>query len=655
MPAPNAKITISAVDKTKRAFSQARGRMNSLVGTSAKLTGALGGVAVAGFGALIASSLKSNDALAKTADQLGFTTESLRGLQLAGELAGVSQSKLDSSLDKLNVRLGEAQRGTGLAKQSLDELGLSATKLSGLKADERFLQIADAVNKVEDRTKQAKIAMDIFGRSGGDLLVLFDQGTDSIRKTVSEAEALGTALSRVDAAKIEQANDAVTKVKAVFEGFVNRLAVQFAPIIQGIATELKNAALESGGFQQKITQAFDIGVRAVGVFADGFRGLQVVFGVAEIAVNGIIKKFGELALTGAKIKDFFSGGNSAAFWEGFVNAANDGLNEVQVKVNELALSPLPSQKIAEAVEGYKKIAQAGAESAAKIRAAQQENSLGGGGEASPNIKEQERIKEKFKLLQAETEGELSLLKVRAELKLAQDLELAQQAFDSKFVTEQEHMALTEELRLQHEERLFTQKQDFINREAEQERQRISNILSMNENLAKRQEEIDKLSKQGQRQLATTAFRDAISIAASGSKKIFEVNKKLALADATVNGFKAIVSGFATSPFFPVGIAMGALATAKTFATIKSIKATSFGGGTPGGVSTGSVAPPISTQNNSVAQAPEVTGPNKSKGQATISFNESSGELLTRDQVMRLMQQQNELRDDGFTDVAVQFS
>jgi hypothetical protein len=62
------------------------------------------------------------------------------------------------------------------------------------------------------------------------------------------------------------------------------------------------------------------------------------------------------------------------------------------------------------------------------------------------------------------------------------------------------------------------------------------------------------------------------------KKAFEQNKKIQLANAVINGLAAIQSGFATQPFFPMGLAMGGMAVAMTAMQIKAIQSQSFQGG-----------------------------------------------------------------------------
>jgi len=73
------------------------------------------------------------------------------------------------------------------------------------------------------------------------------------------------------------------------------------------------------------------------------------------------------------------------------------------------------------------------------------------------------------------------------------------------------------------------------------------------------------------------------------RKAFEQKKKVQLANAIIDGFVAIQSGFATQPFIPVGLAMGALAIAQTAAQIKGIRSQTFAGG--GGAEASAAAKP----------------------------------------------------------------
>ena len=69
-----------------------------------------------GMGALVKSSLDAVDALAKTSQKLGITTEALAGLRHAAELTGVKTQTLDMAIQRMTRRVAEAAAGTGEAK-----------------------------------------------------------------------------------------------------------------------------------------------------------------------------------------------------------------------------------------------------------------------------------------------------------------------------------------------------------------------------------------------------------------------------------------------------------------------------------------------------------------------------------------------------------
>ena len=122
------EIVLAAKDVTGAAFTKVSNRITRLTKKVFSMQGAFVAlVGGAGMGALVKQSLAVNDALAKTADRLGLTTEALAGLQHAAELTGAGTKTLDMALQRMTRRIGEAATGSGAAKDAITELGLSAT------------------------------------------------------------------------------------------------------------------------------------------------------------------------------------------------------------------------------------------------------------------------------------------------------------------------------------------------------------------------------------------------------------------------------------------------------------------------------------------------------------------------------------------------
>ncbi|MCL4193982.1 MAG: hypothetical protein KJZ87_19750 [Thermoguttaceae bacterium] len=253
-------ITLSAqTGAFSRGIRGAQADLMSLSG-SAKRTGAevagfsarmqaiggkLGGLkaAVAGIGTAIAanravSAIKDQmdqiDELSKASRRLGISAREFIGLQHAANLSGVAVDQLTTGMQKLLKLVSEASRG-GSQADVFERLGLSVASLKAMPVNEMMQQIASAINRVDDAAEKAEIAMDLFGRSGGSMLSLFEGGAAGLQAAAAEVERLGLAVSDMDAKGIEAANDALTKMQERASVAARSMAVGLAPAIKEVA------------------------------------------------------------------------------------------------------------------------------------------------------------------------------------------------------------------------------------------------------------------------------------------------------------------------------------------------------------------------------------------------------------------------------------
>lgn len=345
----DARFTISAVDKSRGAFSSVRRSMRTLTRSLGSVQTAIAGVVgVAGFGALVSASLRSVDALAKTADKLGVTTQALAGLQHAGELTGVSTNTMNMALQRMSRRVAEAATGTGEARGALQELGLDAKELAKLPLDEQFNEIAKAMQAVQGDADKVRLSFKLFDSEGVSLKNTLALGADGLREAAREAEILGLAINRVDAKQIENANDAFTRAKGVISGVGNTIATTLAPYLEAIANQFTRAAVESDGFRSQISGAMQGVINAVGFVLDAFRGLEVVWGLLEAGFQGLVAAvLGGLASLDASVAALLDKIPGLSFTpnpalQEWAQAASDVLDETSTKLDELVSRPMPS-------------------------------------------------------------------------------------------------------------------------------------------------------------------------------------------------------------------------------------------------------------------------------------------------------------------------
>jgi len=275
-----------------------------------KFAGFAGSLAAGlGFRALIGSiksTLKSIDTLAKVSDSIGIATEKLVGLRFAAEQTGLDVEGLDKALIKMVRSVGEAERGTGVAKDAFKELGLSADVLGDLTPDKQFLAIAEAIAKTTTTTDKATLSYQIFGRQGVALVNTLDLGAEGLEEFQRQAEAAGIAITRIDAAKIEEANDAINKMSKTVEGLKNEVVVGLSPAITEWARLTEGfftIGLDAGRspFIRAKNQTIDLSAELVKLERQeedifGFRSRRIAVLKEELATAAqVVKQFEALA------------------------------------------------------------------------------------------------------------------------------------------------------------------------------------------------------------------------------------------------------------------------------------------------------------------------------------------------------------------------
>lgn len=185
----------------------------------------------------VAPSFESLDTLGDLSSRLGVSTDKLAALQHAASLAGIEQESLTTGVTKFLDTLSNANLGTASAAKAFDALGLKAEALSRLSLDQQFVEVARALQGIQNPADRVRIAIDLFGKSGAQMLQLLNGGANELITTLAEAKALGIAPSSEEVAKIQAANDAIDKMSASWRGLANVIAVELAPAITDLATK----------------------------------------------------------------------------------------------------------------------------------------------------------------------------------------------------------------------------------------------------------------------------------------------------------------------------------------------------------------------------------------------------------------------------------
>lgn len=604
------------------------------------------GAAAAAGAAIWKSQARSIDALAKTSDKLGIAVQDLQALRFAAEQTGVSTQTLDTALQRMTRRVSEAAGGTGVATKALEELNLNAQDLQSLAPDEQLSKIATAMDQVANQGDRVRLAMQLFDTEGVALVNTLRGGEDALNAFKNEAELLGLTLTRVDASKVEQANDSLNRIDKMIQGGLQQGTAELAPIIGGLADEFKDLVIEAGGFGQIAMGAIEGTATAVGVLANGFHGIKIIIKGLEAAfygfdsvskqifhgltagvefaiktaidnINGLIEKVNKLPGVSLPAIDNFASGFSDRFRVAAENAKLS-FNEVGEELHNLLMQPLPSDQIdswiAETKQKYTELAVVAAESMA-----------GGSSEQQAMITDQQRA-ELEKRIEMIRQAGLTENQIKNE-QFAADLESLKLALENKMITEAEFEQMTRDRVLSHQEQLTA-----IENQGAEARARVAEMEAQ-----------AKLNAQ------KGFFDNLAALMNTGSKKAFNIGKTAAIASASISGTEAAVSawraGMATGgPTAPlVAAAYASASLAKTGAQIAAIKSQSFSRGAgQGNVFSGGL--PATPTTNGGGFGGESGG---GGGGRNISIS-LTGSSFSGSDVRSLIEQINEAVGDGAT-------
>lgn len=321
-------------------------------------------------------------------------------LQQAYKNNGMEAGAVAKHVGLLQKKIYEAANGNKTAAATFRDLGVSAMGLQKLAPAEQFAAVANAISGIADPTAKAAMAMEIFGKSGGELLVLFNE-KGAINNAAGQLGVLPAVLAR-NADLFDSISDALDRIAKIPRNFFVGLFDQLAPLLKKVTDGIEaidftllgqkfgafvNVAIDfwkAGKFDEFVSLTFQAGIEtAQAHFGNFFASIQTGLGNLFSAGNignlllrlllytsrGIVTTLSDLLGYAALIvtpltagiqyawqqtKNFFVdiGNGVIGVVESMINGVLDGLNRtinaIEQKVTalraKLGLAPRPAGK-----------------------------------------------------------------------------------------------------------------------------------------------------------------------------------------------------------------------------------------------------------------------------------------------------------------------
>ena len=565
------------------------GRLGASMRTIARRS-ALMGTALVGVGAaigtqLVRRGLEAIDTQAKLARSLGGTIDGLRGTQIAAEDAGVSTGAFESAMGNLNRRLGEAIRGQGQAAEAMERLGLEARELASMDVDQRMAAIADRVNELGLSSAETADLMGQLGVRNQEMVDFLREGGGAIRDARDEVDEFGLSLSEVDAASIERANDAMSRLGRVIEVIRDRLTAALAPYIEYVADLINDAARESGGFREQIERAIEIGIRGFARVADVVEGVRRSFQLAgrvgalaiialerefwsltDTLVNGPIRQLNRLIdlynripmLPDIEPLGMTGIGDTA---QQNIERAERAIEIGKQDIEEILMKPMPSTSVEKALQDIQDRARETSEEFVRERAKMDDAML-----APPAPEEDDEARERAR---KEAERHREQLEERIERIREANMEEAELA-------EKRHEGELEKLREAKELEILTEK-EFNELKEEIEQAHMERMKDIRQRGLSDLERFTAASYRKQAQTVASELQNMTASVANENRAMFEVNRVASIGMAMLNMHRGISESLAAYPM-PLAAAMAATHAAAGMAQVNAIRSQSYGSG-----------------------------------------------------------------------------
>lgn len=560
------------------------------VGFAAAATAAVAAgaaMAIAGKRAIDAA-----DDLSKAAQKAGVTTEALSRLKYAADFSDVSLETLSGGLQKLSKNMADVASGKGgSAATALSALGIQVEDASGKLrgADTVLSEVADRFSRLEDGSTKTALAIQIFGKSGADLIPLLNSGRDGLRQMADESDRLGLTVSTKTGRAAEQFNDTLTKVGRIIDGVVMKIAEAALPTLQSFADLLASP--------QFVQAATTFGTTLLNVLNGVTQAIVGVTNAARDLFTYLSRGGGVVGMTTDHIKA------EIALTEQLL--ANPNINEVALERSTKYLADLKSQLAALATRDPVGEGAAfgdlggfgfGAEGA-------------GGGIAFPTFNNEAASQALASRLEALRQSLMS--EEQAEMAShAKRLAEIQNFYAQGAISKQEQDSLLEAAQQQHADKMTEIAKKQVEEETRLREGLISNVAGI--------------------------FGSLSTLAESFGEKGLAAAKAFGVAEAIVNTAQGITKALAQGGIFGfVGAAAVAAAGAAQISTILS-------------ATKGSSAKPSVKGSAPATSAPAIEAPAGGRGVTVLNLSLLGGGRYSRDELKNLFRDMNDAMGDGMT-------
>lgn len=182
------------------------------------------------------------DDLNTMAKVTSLSTETIQEFKYASTFIDVELETMTGSLTKLTKQMYSASTGSKSSAEAFKTLGINIYNADGSLRDsyDVFLEVIDALGRIDDEATRDGLAMSVFGKSAQQLNPLIRAGSGVLDDYRQKAHEVGYVLDQETLDALNGVNDEVDAMKLQFERLKNQLGAEVSPVISEVIVALKD-------------------------------------------------------------------------------------------------------------------------------------------------------------------------------------------------------------------------------------------------------------------------------------------------------------------------------------------------------------------------------------------------------------------------------
>lgn len=234
------RLDISGIDA---ALTRVAAATLAVQGAFASVNAAL--APFAGAFSAIKESLDLGGRLSDVSAQTDIAVGDLVVLRQAFANAGLSAEQVGPMINRLQKALAGADEEGNSTSEAFVKLGLSMQEIAGLSPAEQFARVSSALSTVADPAQRAAIAMQLFGRKGGEMMVLFRDGT-AMQTAAQQVGGLAAVMDE-NAVRFDMISDALGSANLKGQQLAAGFTAAVAPALEEVGAALNELDLTGLG------------------------------------------------------------------------------------------------------------------------------------------------------------------------------------------------------------------------------------------------------------------------------------------------------------------------------------------------------------------------------------------------------------------------